>query len=149
MNQTSTLIGYLGRTPEIRDTATCTVEVERYNEVAEGTDTFEYETHSREYAVFSVATHTGHGDSRSTTWNRCILWNADRLEHRHLRIAKAGERVEVKGRWETYTFTDQNGQERTGRQLVVESFRVLQHKPAPVADPDEPFVLPRRRTLAA
>ena len=149
MPQNDTLIGYLGRTPELRDTATRTVEVERYNQVAETTEILEYETRSREYAVFSVATHSGHGSSRSTTWNRCILWNADRLEYRPLRMAKPGERVEVKGRWNLYTFTDEAGQERTVRQLVVESFRVLQHKPAAQGDPDEPFVLPRRRSLAA
>ena len=148
MSQTVTLIGYLGRTPEIRDTATRTLEIERYNPVAESTDTREYETRSREYAVFSVATHSGHGPSRTTTWHRCIVFNVDRLEHLPLRMAKGGEKVAVTGRREPYTYTDGAGQSRTLQQIVVESFRVLQHKPAPAGDPDEPFVLPRRRVAA-
>jgi single-stranded DNA-binding protein len=151
MNQTGTvtLIGYLGRPVESRDTATRTVTVERANVIAESTDTYEYETQSREYGVFSVATHTGHGDTRTTAWNRCVAWNLDRMEHRALRLAKSGERVEVTGRWELYTFQDQHGQDVTLRQLAVTGFRVLGHKPAPAGDPDEPFVLPRRRTATA
>ena len=148
MSQNDTLIGYLGRPAETRDTATRIVEYEYDNTVAEMVETFEYETRSREYAVFSVATHSGHGASRTTTWNRCIVWNSDRLEHRGLRMARAGERVAVTGRWETYTYTDQDGTEHTLRQLVVQDFKVIGRKPAPQGDPDEPFVLPRRRKTA-
>jgi len=140
------LIGYLGRPVERRNTATRTVTVERANEIAETVDTYEYETRSREFGVFSVATHTGHGATRTTTWNRCIVWNLDRIEHLALRLAKGGERVEVTGRWELFTFQDQHGQDVTLRHLVVTDFRILGHKPVPAGDPEEPFVLPRRRT---
>ena len=151
MNQTDTvtLIGYLGRPVETRNTATRTVQYEVDNVIAETVETYEYETRSREYGVFSVGTHTGHGATRTTTWNRCIVWNLGRMEHRALRLAKTGERVEVTGRWEDYTFQDQHGQDVTLRQLAVTRFRVLGRKPAPAGDPDEPFVLPRRRSTTA
>ena len=148
MSQNVTLIGYLGRPAEIRDTATRIVEYEYDNTVAEMVEHGEYETRSREFAVFSVATHSGHGDSRTTAWNRCIVWNSDRMEHRHLRLARGGERVAVTGRWESYTYTDQDGTEHTLRQLVVQDFKVLGRKPAAQGDPDELFVLPRRRKTA-
>jgi single-stranded DNA-binding protein len=148
MNRSITFIGYLGRNLEVRDTTTRTVEIEHFNPVAETTDTREYQTRSREYGVFSLATHTGHGDHRTTTWNRCILFNVDRMEYRPLRIARPGARIEVTGRWESYTFTDEQGVTHTLRQLVVQSLRVLQHKPAASGNPDEPFLLPRRKAAA-
>ena len=147
--RTVTLIGYLGRPVERRDTATRTVTVERANEIAETVDTYEYETRSRGYGVFSVATHTGQGATRTTTWNRCVVWNLDRMEHLPLRLARGGERVAVTGHWEDYTFQDPQGQQVTLHQLAVTGFRIIGRKPAPVGDPDEPFVLPRRRTATA
>ena len=151
MNQTGTvtLIGYLGRPVESKDTATRTVTAERANVIAETVEVYEYETQSRRYGVFSVATHTGHGDTRTTTWNRCVVWNLDRMEHQALRLARGGERVEVTGRWEDYTFQDPQGQDVTLRQLAVTGFRILGRKPAPAGDPDEPFALPRRRLPTA
>ena len=128
MTTTITLTGYLGRDREIRDTKAPTYTVKRWNEIAETTDEYDVTPPSRSYALLSLATHEGRNGSRRTTWHRLIAWNVDRMDRRSVRLARKGDLVRVTGRRETFSFTDDDGQEREVQQVIVDDLVFLRKK---------------------
>ncbi len=141
MNATVTLIGYLGKDPEIRDTEERTFTqktlgqqlifehrgartLDRDCDIAEAAPEYDVTVPSREYAVFSLATHGWEGKKRITTWHRVVVWNADRLEFLGLRIARKGSRVEVTGPRKSFETRDGG----TIKQIEASSVRLLQLK---------------------
>jgi len=122
------LFGFLGKDPEIRQTRVRTYRVKRLNRVAQCYDRYEFTTRPRNFIVVSLATHDANGE---TTWHRLVAWNGDQLCHRNLRFAGKGDRVKVQVRPETFRYTDDDGNERKLRQLIVLRFRVLKSKHIP------------------
>ena len=141
MNDTLTLTGYLGKDPEIRDTQERTFTwqtpaqrlifehagvtiADRADDIAEEAAEYDVTVPSREYALFSLATHTWEGRERITTWHRVVVWNVGRLEHLGVRIARKGSRVEITGR--RTSFETRDG--RTLEQIEASNLRILQLK---------------------
>ncbi|HEV3077736.1 MAG TPA: single-stranded DNA-binding protein [Thermoanaerobaculia bacterium] len=122
------LTGYLGKDPEIRQTQVRTIQGKRRNRVAQLYDRYEFTTRPRDFIVLSLATHDEHG---VTTWHRLVAWNGDQLCYRNLRFAGKGDRIKVEVRPEAFRYTDDEGKERTLRQLIVLRFRVLKRKHIP------------------
>ena len=118
-----TLIGNLGRAPEIRQTRERTVTVERLNPVAQVNDTFDFRTRSRDYIVFSLA-HRTH-PAAEPRWYRCTVWNGDQPCHRQIRWANPGDLVKVTGRREVFRYTNDKGANCELRHLVIQDFAVL------------------------
>ncbi len=141
MTDTITLTGYLGKNPEIRDTAERTITLrerhqtsvfeyagtcspDRPQDITEEPAEYEYTLTPRDNAVLSLAPHRWEGKERITTWHRVVVWNVDRMEHIGVRIARKGSRVEITGR--RTSFIAQDG--RTVEQIEASHLRILQLK---------------------
>jgi single-stranded DNA-binding protein len=121
MNEPITLVGYLGKDPEIRKTAECVFEVTRYNAIAEMDETYLARTRERAYIVLSLATHDAR---RRTSWHRLVVWGGDQICHRNIRFARQGDLVRVTGRPDTHRFETEEGP-RELQQLIVQDFKTL------------------------
>jgi single-strand DNA-binding protein len=100
-----TLIGHLGRDPEVRN----------------------FES-GKSKASFSLATNetyrTAKGDAVTTTqWHNCIAWGktAERMQEN----LKKGKEVLVKGKLTYNNYEDKNGVKRINPEVVIEEFFVM------------------------
>ena len=94
--------------------------------MAQRYDRYEFTTRPRDFIAGSLATQDDKGE---ITWHRLVAWNGDQICHRNLRFAGKGDRVKVQVRPETFRYTDDDGNERKLRQLIVLRFRVLKRNP--------------------
>jgi len=99
-----TLVGNLGRDPEIRHTAT-----------------------GQKIAHLSVATSETWKDKSGerqerTEWHRVVIFNANLADFSE-RYLKKGSKVYVEGALQTRKFTDQSGQDRYTTEVVLGAFR--------------------------
>ena len=99
-----TLVGNLGRDPEIRHTAT-----------------------GQKIAHLSVATSETWKDKSGerqerTEWHRVVIFNANLADFSE-RFLKKGSKVYVEGALQTRKFTDQSGQDRYTTEVVLGAFR--------------------------
>ena len=141
MQDTVTLTGYLGKDPEIRDTQEKTVTLterpalivfeydgktvlDREDDLMEQPAEYDVTYPSREYGVLSLATHRWDGKRRITSWHRVIVWNVERMEHRGVRIARKGSKVEITGRKTTFNTSDG----RSLEQIELIRLRILELK---------------------
>lgn len=110
MHNHVTLVGYLGRDPEIRHTPGGTV-----------------------VANFSLATSRGWKDKTSgerkeeTEWHRCVAY--DRLAEVIGEYLKKGSLALVTGRIKYSKYTDKDNIERYSTDIVVEEMRMLPSNP--------------------
>jgi len=118
------LTGYLGADREIRLTRTRTKTLRIFNPGAECYDETEITTRPREYVRLSLATHRRVNGEWETTWHQLVVWNADRRERFHIRLARKGNKVTVTGHYETFRYTGADGQEREMTRFIVESFHL-------------------------
>lgn len=99
-----TLVGNLGRDPEIRHTAS-----------------------GQKIAHLSVATSETWKDKSGerqerTEWHRVVIFNANLADFSE-RFLKKGSKVYVEGALQTRRYTDQSGQERFTTEVVLGAFR--------------------------
>lgn len=94
MHNEVTLIGNVGRDPEIRNTQT-----------------------GKLVANLSVATSSGSGDNKKTEWHRIVLWEKS-AEIAQSYVQK-GTLVLIKGMLQTRKWTDQAGVEKYSTEVVV------------------------------
>lgn len=99
-----TLVGNLGRDPEIRHTAT-----------------------GQKIAHLSVATSDSWKDKSGerqerTEWHRVVIFNANLADFSE-RFLKKGSKVYVEGALQTRKYQDQSGQERYTTEVVLGAFR--------------------------
>lgn len=99
-----TLVGNLGRDPEIRHTA-----------------------NGQKIAHLSVATSETWKDKSGerqerTEWHRVVIFNANLADFSE-RFLKKGSKVYVEGALQTRKFTDQSGQDRYTTEVVLGAFR--------------------------
>ena len=99
-----TLVGNLGRDPEIRHTAT-----------------------GQKIAHLSVATSDTWKDKSGerqerTEWHRVVIFNANLADFSE-RFLKKGSKVYVEGALQTRKYTDQSGQDRFTTEVVLGAFR--------------------------
>ena len=99
-----TLVGHLGRDPEIRHTA-----------------------NGQKIAHLSVATSETWKDKSGerqerTEWHRVVIFNANLADFSE-RFLKKGSKVYVEGALQTRKFTDQSGQDRYTTEVVLGAFR--------------------------
>ncbi len=141
MNDIITLTGYLGKDPEIRETAERTytrktqarplffeykgrTTPDRAEDVCEEPAEYDVTVPPRDFAVLSLATHTWDGKKRITTWHRVVVWNVERLEFMGVRIARKGSRVTLTGRQTSFETRDS----RVLEQIELTDFRILELK---------------------
>lgn len=95
-----TIVGYLGRDPELRHTpagdAACS---------------------------FSVATTEGKGDNAVTTWFRITTWRRQ-AEIANQYLTK-GKQVYIEGRLRTNVYTDKDGNQRTSLEVAATDMQFL------------------------
>lgn len=92
--QNVTILGNLGRDPEIRKTQAGAV-----------------------VANFTVAVNEGSGDRKTTTWFQCVAWEkTGELVDKYFR---KGNQILCNGRMRLRTWTDQSGVEKTTWELLV------------------------------
>jgi single-stranded DNA-binding protein len=136
--QTVTLTGYLGNDPAIGETEPRTwtryttnccklrlgdnVQPDDFA-LLDGEE--DVTAPAREYAVLNLATHQQIAGRRRTTWHRIVVWNADRTEHRAVRLSRKGDQVRVTGRpsW----FKSRDG--RKVKQIQLDRLEILRSKP--------------------
>ena len=99
-----TLVGNLGRDPEIR-----------------------HSTAGQKIAHLSVATSETWKDKSGerqerTEWHRVVIFNANLADFAE-RFLKKGSKVYVEGALQTRRYTDQSGQERFTTEVVLGAFR--------------------------
>jgi len=121
---TTTLIGFLGKNREIRDTRERTTTTTVYNQVIDGEEEIEVRIPSRTYMKLSLATHLRTASGIETRWHDLILWSPDRDAF----LARKGDQVRVTGRFEEYCFETTSGETRAGVHFVVQTFRFLRRK---------------------
>src|SRR5580693_576617 len=121
MSDRITLIGYLGKNREIRQTRERVRTEAFYNSVAEMTERYDVTIRPRDFVVLSLATH----ERREPTWHRLVAWSPERNGLSNMRLARKGDKVQVTGRRESFTYTGADGIPRTIYQVVVETFRIL------------------------
>lgn len=119
----ATLVGYLGKDPEIRRTQS-----------------------GERVANLSLATSESWTDKRSgekvekTEWHRITIWNEGLVNLIEKYTAK-GSQILVEGKIQTRKWTDQTGQERYTTEIVLSGFDskiVLLGKPGRQSDSVEP-----------
>jgi single-strand DNA-binding protein len=110
--QQTTIVGNMGRDPEMR-----------------------YTQQGTAVTSFSVAVTTGSGDYEHTEWFRCSAW--ERLAEVVNEYARKGSRVMCVGTLKTRSYNDRDGNERKNTDLTVREFVLLDSKRS--ADEEEEF----------
>ena len=123
-NRHLTLTGYIGSDREIRLKPGATRTATFWNPVAECYEEREVTLPPREYARLSLATHEWQGGRRTTTWHQLAVWNIERPEFFSVRLARKGDRVQVRGYHKTFTGND--GREHT--HFIVTAYKLLRLK---------------------
>ncbi len=101
------LLGYLGRRPEIRTTASGL-------RVA----TFSIATDRGSRGARAGSEGSGRGQEAQTDWHRIVAW--DRLAELAARTLEKGDRVFVEGRVEYRSYKDAAGRDRQVTEIVAE-----------------------------
>jgi len=125
MYNCATLIGNLGKDPEIRNSAD-----------------------GKPIANFSVATSEKRKDKTYTEWHNCVCFG--KLAEKARDYLHKGNRVFIVGQIRTNKWTDKDGQERKTTQIIVDTLRNLSYRkeesdaaepeaPPPPSDEDAPF----------
>ena len=123
-----TIIGHLGRDREIRTTRQRTYTARYYDSVAEQWTESEVTPPTREYALLSLAADERKSGRRETKWHRVICWNTERTRATGVQLARRGDKVQITGYQETFRWKDAEGQMREIKQLILDSFELLQPK---------------------
>lgn len=109
--QTLSLYGNLGADPKSHSLPARSGIAMVYDAILDEVVEREYQQPERNFLTFSVAVG-GYGDI-PTRWINCVDW-----EGCAFRVRK-GDRVKLTGYFEDRTYTDKNGETKTGRQFVV------------------------------
>jgi len=126
-NRHVTLTGYLGSDREIRLKPGATRTATFWNPAAECYEEHEVTLPPREYARLSLATHEWKGGRRTTTWHQLAVWNIERPEFFSVRLARKGDRVQVRGYHKSFTGND--GRKHT--HFIVTHYKLLRLKHRP------------------
>ncbi|KAF5668866.1 ssDNA binding protein [Fusarium heterosporum] len=102
-----TIIGNLADTPEVHPTS-----------------------NGREILRYAVASNSGRGDNRKTSWFRITSF-AEGAQRDYLMNLPKGATVYVEGDASMNTFTDSSGQNRTNFSVVQRTLEVLRRPQAP------------------
>lgn len=123
-----TLTGHLGCDREIRTTRERTYTARYYDSITEEWKESERTPPTREYALLRLATKEQRNGSRQTRWHRVICWNVQRLMATGIQLARRGDKVKVTGHEEIFRFKDADGNWRQIKQLILDSFELVQPK---------------------
>lgn len=104
-----TLIGNIGREPELRTTAG-----------------------GKSVANFSVATSVRKAGEEQTLWHRVTCY--DKLADIAAQYAKKGRQVYIDGKLNYSTFTDKQGVERTVTEIIANELQLLGKNEAPAEE---------------
>lgn len=124
---TVTLTGFLGKDTEYRDTQEKAITGKRWNPVAEMYETYETLRGSRTYLRLSLATHPN-GFGGAPEWHQLLIWDGRALHNRTARLVGKGDQVRVTGKPTTFTFTGDDGVERTVHRVIVHDIQILKLK---------------------
>ena len=119
-----TLIGYLGKDRETRQTRERTYTKTVHNPVIDGDEEIEIRVPSRTYLKLSLATHERTASGPLTRWHDLIFWRPER----QILMARKGDHIQVTGRFEEYQMETAEGDTVCRRHFVVETFRFLRMK---------------------
>jgi single-stranded DNA-binding protein len=133
MPKLHTLTGNLGGDVEIRDSQARweIQETTRWDPVAEMRITEEVERYrrSRPYGRVSLACHGYDEQGQQTTrWHQLVIWDLHRMDRFNVRLARKGDRVKVEGFFQTFTYTDEDGEERRLERFIVTRYMTLRRK---------------------
>jgi single-stranded DNA-binding protein len=133
MPKLHTLTGNLGGDVEIRDSQARweTQETTRWDPIAEMRITEEAERYrrSRPYGRVSLACHGYDEQGQQTTrWHQLVIWDLHRMDRFNVRLARKGDRVKVEGFFQTFTYTDEDGEERRLERFIVTRYATLRRK---------------------
>ena len=107
------IVGYLGRTPEIR-----------------------YTPQGTAVCSFSVATTEGKGNNAVTTWFKATCWNKTaEIANQYLH---KGSQVYLEGRLKQTEYTDQEGGKKTSLEVTVSELHFLDKAEQGAAAPAKP-----------
>ncbi len=115
-----TLFGNLGNDPKEHTTPARTVTQFVYDEIIDDPVEREFTFPERNFLTYSVA--TGGFKDKPLRWIYCF--DEEGLAFR----ARQGDRLKLEGYFETRTYTNDDGEEKTIRQLVVESCQIVRIK---------------------
>lgn len=115
-----TLIGHLGHDPE-RRTIPAKQEIKTvYDPVADGPVDKVIDLPERNFLTYSVACNIDR--DTPARWINCVDWEGEAWR------ARQGDKVELTGYFEQRSYTNKQGERKTVRQFVVQSYRMLRMK---------------------
>jgi len=126
--QLLTLRGNLGKDRDLRETRPQTKIVTAWNEIAEMNEEHEITIPPRDYIRLSLATRERGANGWETRWVHLVAWDLDRDNLAGIRLARQGDQIEITGTREVFTFTGEDGQERTFHYVSVATFKSLRRK---------------------
>lgn len=100
MFQEITVIGYVGREPNVNTTPT-----------------------GKDVANFSIAANERYGENEKTTWFQVVAWNG--LAEVVAAHVNKGKRLMVKGTVQVRTWQDDKGQPRADMEITANTIRFL------------------------
>jgi single-stranded DNA-binding protein len=114
-----TLFGNLGGNPEEKRLPGRTFSKEIYNPVADGVETIEYTTDSKNFLVYNIACSFKNRETGEVTtrWIRCVDW------HHQGKLYRSGDRIRVTGYFKERTY-HVDGQPKTIREFVVQTTKM-------------------------
>ena len=127
-SKTLTFSGCLGKDRDLRDTRPQIKVITVWNEVAEMDEEIEITVPSREYIRLSLAVRERGARGWQTRWVNLVVWDLHRTEVAGVRLSRMGDRVEITGTEETFTFTTETGEEREFHYISVRTFKRRQLK---------------------
>ena len=130
--KTITLEGTLTRDAQIRETRPRSYTALRFHPLAGKKVEQEVFVPATDYVVLRMKARTRVGGVRKLRSYRLVLWNADYIRDRRVRIAREGSRVRITGTPEIARFEGKEGEPVELRQIVLQSYEVLQAGPAKV-----------------
>lgn len=117
--KTFDLYGNLGRDPEPHSIPAKSGVSLAYDEIIDDVVERPYDLPERNFLTLTLA--TGGYDDKPLRWHYCIDWNGVCFHYRK------GDRVKLHGHFEVRTY-EQDGEEKTIRQFVVQSAQLLKTK---------------------
>lgn len=117
---TGTVFGNLGSDPKVFETKVSTYTFMGYDPILEEMVEREGTRPAGEFRTFSIAIQEE--GMEKPTWLQCVDWN------NLSKLCRKGDRVKLTGYLEDRTYTDKGGEEKTVKQLVVETLSIQSAK---------------------
>ena len=98
-----------------------------------GQDPSLYDNNGNKFARLSIATNEVYKNNRGekvtkTQWHKCIAYG--KLAETLNNLLTKGRRIAIQGRLSYSQYTDKNGVERTGTDIIINDFMILDKAPS-------------------